>query len=88
MAAAAGVPVSVMDTAGEGGPWGMSLLAAYMAEKTDGQTLEDFLENQVFAGQPVTTCHPNPEDAAGFRAFLDRYNSGIEIERAAAEHLR
>ena len=87
LAAAAGAPVSVMETAGEGGPWGMALLAAYAANRQPGQTLEDYLERQVFAGQRVTTQQPDPEDQAGFGAFLERYIKALAVERAAAEHL-
>ena len=85
--AAVNVPVSVMETAGEGGPWGMALLAAYMLEKEAGETLEEYLENRVFAGKTGVCVEPEPEEAAGFEAFLERYKEGIVIERAAAEHL-
>lgn len=87
LAAAVNVPVSVMETAGEGGPWGMALLAAYMLEKEAGETLEEYLENRVFAGKTGVCVEPEPEEAAGFEAFLERYKEGIVIERAAAEHL-
>lgn len=88
LAAAAGAPVSVMETAGEGGPWGMALLAAYSAGKAEGQSLEDYLETRVFAGQPVTTIQPDPEDAAGFNAFMERYVGALPVERAAVENLK
>ena len=88
LAAAAGAPVSVMETAGEGGPWGMALLAAYSAGKAEGQSLEDYLDSRVFAGQPVTTIQPDPEDAAGFNAFMERYVRAMPAERAAVEHLQ
>lgn len=88
MAAAAGAPVSVMETAGEGGPWGMALLAAYRAEQADGQTLEDYLSQRVFAGQAVSTIAPDPADEAGFAAFMERYAKGLPIQRAAVEHLK
>ena len=88
MAAAMGAPVSVMETAGEGGPWGMALLAAYAVEKKPGQTLEDYLAQQIFAGQKVETIAPDPEDAAGFRAFMDQYKKGLPVERAAVDALR
>ena len=87
MAAAAGAPVSVMETAGEGGPWGMALLAAYRVRKAEGQTLEDYLENQVFAGQAVTTLAPEAADVEGFNAFIGRYTDGLAVERAAVEHV-
>ena len=87
LAAAAGVPVSVMQTAGEGGPWGMALLAAYLVRKAPGQSLEDYLASQVFAGQPVQTLPPDPQEAAGFAAFMQSYTRGLAVERAAVEHL-
>ena len=88
MAAAAGAPVSVMETAGEGGPWGMALLAAYMVTKAQGETLEHWLDSKIFAGQKVETLEPNAEDVAGFRKFMERYKSGLAVERAAVENLR
>ena len=87
MAAAAGAPVSVMETAGEGGPWGMALLAAYRVRKAEGQTLEDYLENEVFAGQPVTTLSPEAADVEGFNAFIRRYSAGLAVERSAVEYI-
>lgn len=85
MAAAANAPVSVMETAGEGGPWGMALLASYMMEKADGETLEDYLENKVFDGQRVTTISPSKEDTEGFKKFMEGYVSGLKVESAALE---
>ena len=83
LAAAANSPVSVMTTAGEGGPWGMALLAAYRANRAEGQTLEDYLENKVFAGQAVTTLEPVQADVDGFNAFLARYKAALPVEREA-----
>ena len=88
MAAAMGAPVSVMETAGEGGPWGMALLAAYAVCKQPGQTLEDYLERQIFAGQECVTLSPDPEDVAGFRAFMERYKKGLPVQQAAVDALR
>ena len=87
LAAAAGAPVAVLETAGEGGPWGRALLAAYRGRKAEGQTLEDYLEQKVFAGQPVTTLAPEAADVAGFNAFIGRYTAGLPVERSAVEHL-
>ncbi len=87
MAAAAGAPVSVMETAGEGGPWGMALLASYRAWRKTGQSLEDYLDAQVFAGQSADTVQPEAEDIAGFTAFMQRYVPGLAVERAAIEAL-
>lgn len=88
MAAAVNVPVAVMATAGEGGAWGMALLAAYMRHKSAGETLEGYLADKVFAGQQATTIAPDPADVAGFAAFMQRYKQGLAIERAAVENLR
>ena len=88
LAAAADSPVSVMQTAGEGGPWGMALLAAYRAYKSEGQTLEDYLENRVFAGQNVVTIEPEAKDVDGFNRFLARYKAALSVEREAVVSLR
>ncbi len=88
MAAAMDVPVSVMETAGEGGAWGIALLAAYLIQKTEGETLEDFLANKVFAGEKSVTIAPDPEDVSGFAAFMDRYKKGLVIEKTAVDVLR
>ena len=87
LAAAAKAPVSVMETAGEGGPWGMALLAAYAVQRTPGQSLEEYLDSRIFAGQKAVTIHPDPEDAAGFDAFMERYTAALPAERAAVDHL-
>ena len=88
MAAAMDVPVTVMETAGEGGAWGIALLAAYMKEKKEGESLGDYLNNRVFAGEKGETLAPDPEDVRGFDAFLARYTEGLAIERAAVDHLK
>jgi sugar (pentulose or hexulose) kinase len=88
MAAAMNVPVSVMETAGEGGAWGMALLAAYMLRRTGKEPLEAYLANQVFAGQKGTTIAPDPKDVAGFAAFMQRYQKGLAIEKAAVRNLK
>ena len=87
LAAAAGAPVSVMETAGEGGPWGMALLAAYRVNRAAEESLEDYLAHKVFAGAPVSTLNPDPADVEGFEAFMARYRGGLAIERSAVEHL-
>ena len=86
LAAAVNAPVSVMETAGEGGAWGIALLAAYMADKT-GESLGDYLDNKVFAGEAATTMEPDSEDVKGFEAFMERYRKGLPIERAAVDYL-
>ena len=87
-AAAMNAPVSVMETAGEGGAWGIALLAAYMLNREKGETLEAYLDNKVFAGMSGTSEEPNPKDVAGFDAFMKVYKSGLAIERAAVESLQ
>lgn len=87
MAAAAGVPVSVMETAGEGGAWGIALLAAYMLRKEDGETLSEYLAGKVFAGQEGSLMEPDAGDVAGFEKFMERYHAGLPIERAAVKAL-
>ncbi|WP_283609371.1 xylulokinase [Faecalispora anaeroviscerum] len=88
MASALHTPVAVMETAGEGGAWGIALLAAYLREKRDGQPLKDYLARQVFASIESESIRPNPEDEAGFTAFMKRYREGLAIERAAVQHLK
>ena len=83
LADALGVPVTCLSTAGEGGPWGMALLAAYRAEKADGETLEDFLARRVFASATGSTRKPSPEGEAGFARWLVRYHGLLDAERAA-----
>lgn len=87
MAAALNVPVSVMETAGEGGAWGIALLAAYMANRKESESLEEYLNHYVFAGKMGESLQPDPKDAAGFEQFMIRYVKGLEIERAAVLHL-
>jgi sugar (pentulose or hexulose) kinase len=87
MAAALNTPVSVMETAGEGGAWGMALLGSYMINKEDDETLEEFLSHKVFEGQASETISPNPTDVEGFERFMERYTKGLAIERAAVENL-
>jgi sugar (pentulose or hexulose) kinase len=88
MAAAMNVPVSVMETAGEGGAWGIALLASYMLRKTANQPLEAYLSDKVFVGQNGTTIAPDQKDVAGFAVFMERYKKGLGIERAAVDGLR
>jgi sugar (pentulose or hexulose) kinase len=88
MAAALNVPVSVMETAGEGGAWGIALLASYMIRKKENEPLEAYLSNKVFAGDNSTTVAPDQRDVDGFTAFMERYKEGIAIERAAVHALK
>ena len=87
LSAAVGAPVSVMETAGEGGPYGMALLAAYMLWKEEGETLEDYLDSKVFADAASTTLMAEASDIAGFSIFLSRYKKALPMERCATEVL-
>lgn len=88
LAAALTTPVTVMETAGEGGPWGMALLAAFAVKKAPDETLEDYLDERVFAGAKGETAQPDAEDAAGFERFLARYRAAFDTERAAIEKFK
>jgi sugar (pentulose or hexulose) kinase len=85
MAAAIGTPVSVMDTAGEGGAWGIALLASYMQHKAKNETLEDYLAQKVFAGMKSINLAPEKDDMEGFSTFMKRYTKGLAIESAAVK---
>ena len=87
MAAACNAPVTCMDTAGEGGPYGMALLAAYRVWKSGGETLEDYLNRRVFAGVSGSTVQPDGGTAAGFNAYMERYKALLAVERTAVETL-
>lgn len=88
MADALDVPVSVMESAGEGGPWGMALLASYMIRKDENETLEDFLTVKVFSSQDIDTLKPTEDGNMQFSAFLDRYKDMLEVEKTAVKQLR
>ncbi len=83
LAAALNSPISVMETAGEGGPWGMALLASYLVNNPDKQSLSDFLEDKVFAGNTGVEIAPTPEDVAGFNAYIETYKACLPIEQTA-----
>ncbi|MBR0464556.1 MAG: ATPase [Clostridia bacterium] len=87
MSAAVGAPVSVMETAGEGGPYGMALLAAYMIWKDAGETLPDYLDNKVFSSAKSTTLMADEKDIDGFNSFLARYVAALPVEIKATEVL-
>ena len=82
MADALSTPVSVMKTAGEGGAWGMAILAAYM-ELSNGEKLADFLDKKVFADMEVTTSQPEQTGSEGYKTFLERYKKGLSAEKNA-----
>ena len=88
LAAAMDTPVTVMETAGEGGAWGIAVLASYMKNKAEGETLDAYLDNRVFAGQQGETLAPKADDVAGFDAFMERYGKGLAMERAAVDSMR
>ncbi|MDO5676126.1 MAG: FGGY-family carbohydrate kinase [Propionibacteriaceae bacterium] len=83
LAAAMNTPVSVGEIAGEGGAWGMALLAAYL-DAAD-RSLPQWLAEEVFAGAEVSTMSPDPRDVEGFNRFMDRFRRGLVIERAAVD---
>lgn len=85
LADALNVPITTIETAGEGGPWGMALLAAYMHRKTDDQTMEDYLINCVFSHSKSTCLQPCASGVAGFRAYMERYKSCLPAQQAAAK---
>ena len=80
-------PVSVMETAGEGGAWGIALLAAYCRRRKEGETLADYLEREVFSDGKCVQAEPDQEMAAGFEEFMEYYKKGLAVERAAVEVL-
>jgi sugar (pentulose or hexulose) kinase len=86
-AAAIGAPVYVMETAGEGGAWGAAVLAAYLMNRAEGQSLEDYLNDRVFSGSAGEKIEPEHADEAGFETFMARYVRGLAAEHAAAENI-
>ena len=88
LAAAIDTPVYVMETAGEGGAWGIALLASYMLNKEEGESLTSYLAQKVFGGEEGERMDPVASDVEGFEAFMQNYKNGLAIERAAVESLR
>jgi len=86
LAAAIYTQVAVSATAGEGGAWGMAVLASYLING-DGRSLETFLADDVFAAVASNTIAPSDEDVAGYRGYLERYEAGLAAERAAVDAL-
>ena len=87
LAAAIDAPVSVGEIAGEGGAWGIAVLAAFMKDGEPGQSLGEFLAAEVFAKAGLESVDPDPADVAGFESFMRRYTAGLAVERAAVENL-
>ena len=85
LANAMNAPVSVMETAGEGGAYGMALLVAYRINGEKGETLESYLENKVFKNAARSTLRPEPEGVQGFLSYLQRFEKALKAERAAVE---
>ena len=88
MSAATGGPVTVMETAGEGGAWGIALLADFLLYRGENETLEDYLQDHVFTGMKQITVSPDSADEEGFNRYMDRFVSCIPAEKAAADHFR
>lgn len=87
LADAMNTPISVMETAGEGGAWGIAVLASYMIQKAEGETLGAYLNSKVFAGQEGSELAPNAEGVKGFDEFIKIYKAGLPIERAAVDSM-
>ena len=85
LAAVMNTPVSVMETAGEGGAWGIAVLAAFAVNKADGEAFPDYLDNKIFASQKMTTLEPDKAIVDSFNSFMESYTKGLAIERAAVE---
>lgn len=85
LAAAMKAPVTVMETAGEGGAWGIALLASYLIHKSENEPLDIYLNEKVFKGQEGTTMVPDPKDVDGFDRFIERYKKALPVEKAAVE---
>mgnify|MGYP001530953561 FL=1 len=85
LAAAINSPISVMETAGEGGAWGIALLGSYLVNNEKKQSLTDFLDENVFVGDAGIEVSPTPEDVAGFNTYIENYKAGLPIEEAAVK---
>ena len=85
LAAVMNTPVSVMETAGEGGAWGIAVLAAFAVNKADGEAFPDYLDNKIFASQKMTTLEPDKAIVDSFNSFMESYTKGLAIERVAVE---
>ena len=88
LAAAIHAPVTVMETAGEGGAWGISLLADYMLYRSSDESLENYLQNRVFNGMKKSTVFPDPDDEKGFDRYMESFMKCIPAQKAAVEGLK
>jgi sugar (pentulose or hexulose) kinase len=86
LAAALNSPISVMETAGEGGAWGIALLAGYMVNNPNKLALADYLEKVVFAGNKGVSIAPTPEDVAGFNRYIENYKNCLPVEQCAVNN--
>lgn len=86
LAAAINSPISVMETAGEGGAWGIALLGSYLVNNDKKQSLANFLDEKVFAGNAGVEVSPTPEDVAGFNAYIEKYKACLPVEEAAVKY--
>ena len=77
-----------MSTAGEGGAWGIALLASYMVNKAEDETLDDYLNNKVFAGNAGSSEEPDAKDIEGFEKFIENYKGAIAVEKTASEVIK
>jgi sugar (pentulose or hexulose) kinase len=85
LAAACHAPVTVMDTASEGGAWGIALLAAFLIDRAPDEKLEDYLDNRIFRELQGETIQPDEEDIRGFEKFMEHYKAGLAIEKSAID---
>lgn len=87
LASALDTPVEVTNTAGEGGAWGMAILAEYAAHKEENQSLEDYLNTKIFVDTESIVCYPDEEERKGFNKFFERYKRALKVEDLAVEKL-
>lgn len=88
LAAAMNAPVTVLTTAGEGGAWGQAVAASYMINRTEGESLAEYLNAHVFDGMQGETIEPDPADVAGYESFIDLFKQVNEVEKAAEVQVR
>ena len=88
LSAAVNAPVTVMDTASEGGAWGISILAAYMSEKGENESLSSYLDNKVFTNMSGSTLMADKDTVNGFNKFMEHYVSGLSVEKSAIDAMK
>lgn len=87
MAAACKTPITCMETAGEGGPYGMAVLASFAKNKSEGETLEAYLDRCVFSDVKCTTLKPDEKDVLGFEQYMEKYKQLLKVEKTAVENI-